>query len=208
MVGRPEFDAQAIEQEAKGICVIVLGAGLSQRFGAADKLGADLNGKPLSHHILSTLSTFDFAQRILVCTDHKSWQNAYQKAGFELVRNRAPEDGLSASLRLASQSVCDPTKVLICLADMPLIDRAHIARLLEASASGLTFPIATRSADYLGPPAILPLSLLRSLPEKGAGGARALLSGGSFVETELASTHDVDLLADLLLAAELMSVRR
>lgn len=208
MVIAPELDLAAIAGEAQKTALVILGAGQSQRFGTEDKLAALLDGQPLAHHILRKTMKFDWAERILVSSHKATWHDAYIAAGFSIIPNLTPEDGLAASLQLGIRATSHSTQVLICLADMPLIETAHIARMLHASACGIDQCFATRSADYLGPPALLPRDALLALPQHGENGARNLIRNGTHIETELAATHDVDLPADMLLAADLLRVRQ
>lgn len=197
----------SIPAEASEIALIVLGAGLSQRYGADDKLGANLSGRPLAHHTLDALVDFEWAERILICSDHRAWQAKFSDNDFKLVRNLQPLDGMASSLRLGALSVKAASKVLICLADMPLIDQSHIERIVALSAGGVNEIIATKSANYAGPPALLPLAQLLSLPSQGDKGAREILRDAAFIETDLLTTHDVDNPSDLILAAELSAIR-
>jgi molybdenum cofactor cytidylyltransferase len=197
----------SIPAEASEISLIVLGAGLSHRYGADDKLGADLAGRPLAHHALEALLPFAWAERILICSDQQDWQDRYVENHFSLIRNLHPKDGMASSLRLGALSVRAASKVLVCLADMPLIDQSHIERIVSLSASGEHEIIATKSANHAGPPALIPLAHLLSLPRQGDMGARDILQYATFVETDLLTTHDVDSPADMILAAELSAIR-
>ena len=51
------------------VAAILLAAGRSRRFGAADKLAVDLDGLPLGLHAARTLADVPLAARILVTAD-------------------------------------------------------------------------------------------------------------------------------------------
>lgn len=192
---------------ASTTAVIVLGAGLSLRFGDDDKLGTPLAGKAVAHHVLSTLSPFPWAERVLVHRNTAEWTDAYRQAGFRLARNDHPERGMLSSLKAGLTMVGSAPRVLICLADMPLVEAAHIDRLLDkADMSGRT-AVATRSSGYRGPPAIFPAEQLMGLPLDGEAGARALLTEAIFVEGKLDEFLDIDFRDDLHPAEVRMKMR-
>jgi molybdenum cofactor cytidylyltransferase len=177
--------------------VIVLGAGLSSRFGKADKLGALVAGKPLSHHILSALHPFDWTCKTLVCQGRSAWVGAYVKAGFAIVENAEPERGMLSSLRLGVNGMADQSMVMVCLADMPFVTADHIARLLSLAASTKDCAVASQAADYRGPPAIFSAAELKKLPASGEGGARSLLAHALFIACPTDEVRDIDTNLDL-----------
>jgi molybdenum cofactor cytidylyltransferase len=172
--------------------LLVLGAGLSQRFGEADKLGQDLGGRPLAHHALAALEGFDWAARVLVCRADTSWSDAYQATGFQRVINRQPENGMLWSLHLGVAQAVDCPAVMIALADMPLVTADHIRRLITRFDEGQGQAVATKGDGYLGPPAIFPRASLIGLPKQGEGGARSLLAEALPVPIEDRLRVDVD----------------
>lgn len=172
--------------------LVVLGAGLSQRFGPADKLAEDLGGKPVAHHALETLSSFAWDSRILVCRPGAAWAEAYWDKGFQVVENDAPEGGMLGSLHRGIARVADCPAVMMALADMPLIPADHIKQLREQHCLTPDQPIATGGADYKGPPAIFPTRILQGLPLQGEGGARSLLGGARLVAVEDQLRLDID----------------
>lgn len=182
---------------ASRTAVIVLGAGFGSRFGSEDKLGSALAGKPLSHHLLAAVAAFPWAGRILVHRKTSEWTEAYREAGFRLVRNDHAELGMLSSLKAGLAVVGNVPQALLCLADMPFVEKAHVARLLVEAGTGGIKAVATRSSAYRGPPAIIPTDRLATLPSYGEGGARSLLDEASCVDAEGDRCRDVDLPCDL-----------
>ena len=178
-----------------GIAVAVLGAGLGSRFGG-DKLAAPLRGRPLAHHLLAALDGFDWPQKLLVCRGTPGWADAYARAGFTLVRLEDARRGMLGSLHAAAARAGGDGRILVCLADMPLVKPAHLRRLLDL-ARDWPGAIASRAPGYRGPPSILPLPALRALPPEGEGGGRALLGDARFVDGPAAMFADVDRPEDL-----------
>ena len=185
-------------EDASTVAVLVLGAGLGSRFKGGDKLAQILGGKPVAHHILSTLKPFNWGQRILVCRGEPQWAETYAAQGFVLASRPDAESGMLGSIHRGLMEVAGQTHILICLADMPLISQEHLNRLLEARRTDPGSAIASRSHSYRGVPAIFPVSDLSSLPQSGEGGARGLLENAKFVDAS-----DPSLLIDIDTAQDL-----
>ncbi len=188
------------ETGAASVAVIVLAAGFGSRFGDGDKLGALLAGKPVAHHILSTLQSFDWARKILVCRSNAGWAEAFQNDGFSIVHNDDAGQGMLGSLRAGVLAAGDRLRTLICLADMPLVSGEHILRLLSVAEQEDDWVIASTADTYRGPPAIFPVGALMQLPSRGEGGARSLLTNALFVDCDIAQLMDIDTQPDLQIA--------
>jgi len=177
---------------------IVLAAGRSERFGKADKLAADLDGKPMLHHVLSMLCSVGFAQQILVCQPATVDVSGL---GFERVdietAGGLQSDSLRAGLRaLRTDGLAG---ILVALGDMPCVSREHIQRLLERFQVDDPRCIVASGSDGVGlPPALFSLALLEDLARMtGDKGARSLLRDAVLVPTEPAELADVDTPEDL-----------
>ena len=183
--------------ETSSIAVVVLGAGFGTRFGAEDKLGTLLGGEPVAHHVLAALQPFTWARKVLVCRRRADWTDAFERAGFTICLNPEPQKGMLGSLRTGVLNVGMEHRILVSLADMPLVSSAHIAGLLAASHADSSRIIASQAGDYRGPPAIFPPGELLRLPSQGEGGARSLLSGAEFVLGDADEFRDIDTRQDL-----------
>lgn len=111
---------------------VLLAAGRSRRFGAADKLLADAGGRTMLARALGTVAAAGAdARAAVVSTD--AAQRLAAAAGFDTVRNGAPEEGLSRSIALgvrwAQGRGCDA--VLLAVADQPLLTARSLAALTE-----------------------------------------------------------------------------
>jgi molybdenum cofactor cytidylyltransferase len=109
---------------------LLLAAGQSRRFGAADKLLAPLDGRPLVAHAAQAMRQAAFDHLIAVVSSHGVSQELAQ---FERV---VPEEGgpaQSASLRAGIAAACahDPAVITVVLADMPRVDAALIDAVTE-----------------------------------------------------------------------------
>lgn len=183
------------------LAVILLAAGRSTRFGAEDKLLADLDGTPLALHAAATLARLGAGQRIAVChTADGALAQALAAMGFTVVVNAQPERGLSTSLACGITEAAGGTAraALVCLADMPLVSPAHIARL-SARWDETTAPVvASTNGEAAMPPAIFARALFADL-QSGSGdrGGRALLRGAALVQASAEELADIDRPEDL-----------
>lgn len=181
--------------DASSVAVLVLGAGAGSRYADGDKLGAQLGDRPVAHHILQVLDGFAWGQRIVTCRDYAPWTKAYAEAGFTLALAEDVQAGMLGSLHRGLREVARK-RVLICLADMPLIPRSQIEALLQMAAQSTAPVIASASGDYRGPPALCLTEHLKILPVAGEGGARALLPQADFAEMAAPAFADIDTVHD------------
>jgi CTP:molybdopterin cytidylyltransferase MocA len=175
--------------ELSDVSLIVLGAGLSQRFGG-DKLSAELDGRAVALHLLDQTSGVAFAEKVVVARG-QDWTAEYRSAGFRVVENSAPGLGLSSSLRLGL-AACEGQNILICLADMPNVTAGHLQTLARVHDGREVRIVASRSPAFRGPPAILSRSEFDRLPLEGDRGARDLLAEAQWVDVDPAVLADID----------------
>ena len=173
---------------------IVLAAGLSRRFGAADKLLHPLGSRPMAGHVAALLSRLPLAQKIAVVSSDRVAE-LFAAEGFELVRNSAPEAGLGHSLQLGRATLQGADRALICLGDMPFVSEAHLRRVLQGSADGAL--TASRAGNYIGPPVVASAARLRAATLAGDAGLRELLRGARLIEAPAAELRDIDLPEEL-----------
>ena len=119
------------------IACIVLAAGRSTRMGAANKLLADLGGKPMVRCVVEAALT-SRARPVLVVTGHQAAGVEAALGGLDVTRVDNPNyaKGLSSSLKAGVRAMpagCEG--VLVLLGDMPQIAGAHLDRLIDAFAA-------------------------------------------------------------------------
>ena len=167
------------------ISLILLAAGLSQRFGDANKLLADIDGDTVVAKSAAAFNTPDFSQRFAVVAD-KPVADALNDR-WTIVQNNAPETGMANSLRLGLEAAGDCDWVVVALGDMPNILPDTVDLLFGAAAgegSNTALPIApmmltTNSAPRPGHPVFWPRHLIPDLLEiEGDKGGKALLGKG------------------------------
>jgi len=136
---------------------LLLASGLSSRFGAGDKLMADLDGRPVLALAAGALANRSVAKRVAVVgADQSARRTCLEASGFKIVPNPAPEDGQGHSLAIGSQYVCDATdadSVLILLGDMPFVTDTHLEGLAEALSQGAS-AVMSETGGRLSPPAL------------------------------------------------------
>lgn len=180
----------------EAVAVVLLAAGLSSRFGPADKLQVPLDGLPLGLHAARRLGSLPFARRIAVVRDKGP---DFAGFGFTAIVNPDPAAGQSASIRLglAEARLAEPQAMLIALADMPFVTEAHIRALLDGFDS--THPVvASTDGQRASPPALFDASLFPTLEcLTGDTGARMLLREAVLVGASPAELADIDTPLDL-----------
>ena len=130
----------AVVSEAEGpqIAAVLLAAGRSTRMGAANKLLADVGGKPMLRWAAEA-ALASKARPLVVVVGHEAPGVSAALAGLDATAVVNPDfaQGLSTSLKAGIAAVpagCDGALVL--LGDMPQIEACDLDRLIEAFAPG------------------------------------------------------------------------
>ncbi len=179
------------------VALLIMAGGRSRRFGADDKLSADLDGQPLGLHVAIRLAAMGWAQKVAVA--RASLASAYAALDYDVIEPR-PDNGLGDNLALAARGL-DAGAVLILLADMPFVTVVHVTALLEAATTTASI-VCTRTGDVRSPPVLIGrdhFPALRALT--GDQGARAIFAAaGNRVEILAAVevTADIDTPGDLV----------
>jgi molybdenum cofactor cytidylyltransferase len=181
---------------AEDTVLVLLAAGQSARFGAANKLEQDFLGTPLGLHVATALAAVPFRERIAVTDD---CDLDYASRQFRIVHNDAPDRGMAHSLGLgiAAAKAQGAEAVVIALADMPRVTAAHIHRLLDA-AQGDDAVVVSSDGTQPMPPGVFGKARFDFLMAlEGDQGARDLVRAGRHVVTSPAELIDIDTPDDL-----------
>ncbi len=177
---------------------IVLAAGRSTRMGAANKLLADVGGRPMVRRVVEA-ALASAASPVLVVTGHQEAEVREALAGLEVtfVHNPDYTKGLSSSLKAGIGAVPEAADgALVMLGDMPQITAEHLDRLIAAFAEdrGNSIIVPTH-AGKRGNPVLWPRAYFAEMLQlEGDAGARRLLAAhGSRV-------REVDLGTDAIFA--------
>ncbi|HEY3522324.1 MAG TPA: NTP transferase domain-containing protein [Candidatus Limnocylindrales bacterium] len=203
------------------VAALVLAAGRGSRFGGA-KLLELLDGGSVIEHVLAAVRASD-VDRILVVLpagpDGDRLQEAIAVYGAGSVRNRAPERGLSSSVRLGLDVLADDgtiDAVVVLPADQPLVRPETIRAVTAVVLDGTSAPIAVarhRLDESPNPVAIHRRALepARTAPELAADrGLGPFLAAHPDLVVEVpvdGANPDVDTRADLLAARWAARVR-
>jgi len=173
------------------LAVALLAAGSSQRFGEADKLAVDFRGRPLAQHAADTLP-LDICARAWLITGQV--QPVWQAVGLAPVHNPNAAQGMGTSValaaRLADEADCDA--LVIALADMPFVPRAHFDDLIGALKRPCDIVGSTSGASHM-PPVIFGSDFFATLISlSGDQGARELIAGSRAISCPPEWLIDID----------------
>jgi molybdenum cofactor cytidylyltransferase len=183
--------------------LVLLAAGRSVRYGAANKLDAEFLGHPLGLHVVTALEGVPFLARVAVVDDCTL---DFASRGYTVIPNPTAATGMAGSVTLgvAHAKALDADAVLIALADMPRVTATHVYRLLEA-AHGPDAVVASSDGVSPKPPALFGQSRFDFLLTlDGDTGARDLVRGGRHVVTSPAELFDIDTPDDLARLEEMV----
>lgn len=183
------------------VATLILAAGRGTRFGAAPKLLALLDGKPLVRRAAEAALAARPRPVVAVLGAHADGvEAALAGLNLRLVWNEAYADGLSTSLRKGISALppgCEAA--IVMLGDMPLVSADLIDRLADSFIQTGSKPAAVIPvhAGRRGNPVLLNLRVLgediaRLQGDRGAG---PLLSGRTDlleVEGDASTTLDID----------------
>lgn len=117
---------------------ILLAAGLSKRFGAANKLLTDWHGKPLIAHAFTPLISTDL-EEIIIVTGHEHAELQKTLIPFlplhlkcRFIFNSNYQSGMGSSIATGARALsADISAAFIALADMPTLDAATFKKLIQ-----------------------------------------------------------------------------
>ena len=98
---------------------VIMAAGSGLRFGG-NKLARELDGKPLYQRALEAVPDHVF-QTVVAVTQYDAVAALAAEKGFQWVRNRHPDWGVSHTIQLGLAAVGDCGGVLFMTADQPFL---------------------------------------------------------------------------------------
>ena len=153
---------------------VIMAAGASRRFGA-NKLLQSLGGKPLYRRALEAVPGDVFA-RIAVVTACQPMADLATAMNFTVIDNRAPEKGISLTIRLGLETMADCDGVLFMTADQPLLTQTGVRSVVETFLQEPNCIAAAAADGVRGNPCLFPQSLFPALLalEGDTGGSRVI----------------------------------
>lgn len=189
----------------RSTAIAMLAAGSGSRFGGG-KLDADLGGKAVGCWAAEAAQAADFAKYFIV-TPPTPPAFADQLVGWERVINPDPERGISGSIGTAAKAAAGHRRLVIILADMPLVEVDHLKRLSDGNRIMFTLQTDRRK----GVPAAFPAEIFGVLAAMPEGSSPAALDWNIAVDTleplSGRSLIDVDTAADLALLRQMVSTQ-
>ncbi|HER26625.1 MAG TPA: nucleotidyltransferase family protein [Rhodospirillales bacterium] len=144
-----------------GVTAILLAAGLSQRFGAANKLLLEIDGQAMARRVAAAICASQ-AARVVVVLGHQADQVATVLAGLNLetVINPLYSDGQVSSVRAGVAAVNDDaTGFMMCLADQPQLQAGDYDALIDAFNTQPDRVVVPYVGKKRGNPVVLPIAL-------------------------------------------------
>ncbi len=195
--------------------LILLASGRSRRFRRGDKMLADLGGKPLIQRTADILRPIPALAKIVVCPNNRRQVTEGLESDFIVTPNPNAKNGLGSSIA-AGVNVSmqfQPEAVLICLADMPFVERGTLAALRQSMTDHPgTDIVHCGIEDKARPPAIFSARCFEEmLALRGETGANAIITSNRFqvgsISTPRPELLDIDTRSDLSLAREQLKIR-
>lgn len=163
----------------KRLCIVLLAAGNSSRFGSP-KLLSPLGDSTLIGHAAQAALKTGIPLIVVTGAYLEKITAALEGINARLIHNRDWEEGMGTSIATAFTHLLADTNpfdaAIVCPADMPLIGAAQFQRLIDAHQQSPQRIIVSDLGEAQGPPCLFPrhyfaeLALLR-----GPQGARTLL---------------------------------
>ena len=136
--------------------LILMAAGNSERYGA-NKLLADIDGKPMYRHLFDHLVRYQDEHKasclVTVVSQYDEILDAAVTAGFTAVRNTRPQDGISRTIQLGLEAGQESrTGAVFFTADQPYIRYETIAAFIQVAESNRTGILAAAHHGVSGNP--------------------------------------------------------
>jgi len=172
---------------------LLLCAGLSRRFGPANKLLAPIADRPLAAHAAELCRRAPFAKRIAVVgPGEPALCDVLTQAGMTLVENGRPEEGREKSLRVGLEALSGTAiaGVVVLLGDMPHVSLEHLEAL--AAAADPDAAAISHDGEAAMPPTLIPAALIGTVLAQPAIPVRRLLGAPALVSAPAAMLADYD----------------
>ena len=199
-----EVEAALEDDSAPTVVGVLLAAGSSTRFGAANKLLASVNGEPLVRRTARALRAAGLPSIAVLGHESEAVREALDGLDCGFVENEAHERGLSTSVRVGVDAAAErgADAVVFLPGDMPAVTSETIDLLVDAYRAGLTDAVAASYRGQRGNPVLFDrqyFDALRSVA--GDTGGRGILldsDRGALVETDDPGVvTDIDTRSDL-----------
>lgn len=194
--------------------IVLLTSGLSRRYGAKDKMLADLGGKPLVDHSADAIAQLEPLARVAVCPADRPQIGERLTGRFVIAVNKKPKLGLGHSIAVGVNVALQfrPDAILLAMGDMPFMEPWVFEGLVRRLADGADI-VHAGSAERPHPPTVFgPVTFDRLRKLDGDDGAKRIIGQGGFNVVAFDAPQplllDVDTREDLDLARSQLTIRR
>ncbi|HRE21241.1 MAG TPA: molybdopterin-binding/glycosyltransferase family 2 protein [Rhabdaerophilum sp.] len=198
IVSRPQPRAgkETIPGGEGAVAALILAAGRSTRFGAANKLLAEVHGRPMLAHVLGMVEAAGISSRFLV-TGHEADAVRALAGEAQVIENPDYQRGLSTSIRAGLAAMPEAVgAAFILLGDMPRVRPQTLETLVAASEKDPSLAFVPVFEGRWGNPVLVRRALFPSLMQlHGDHGARKLLEASREAVREV-PVDDPGVLAD------------
>lgn len=167
------------------VSAILLAAGASRRFGAADKLLAEIDGIPLVARVAARLCSADLSDVIAVTVPPPAGDAVMATLSpfpLRIVHNAEHERGIGTSITCGVAAAPATSGLMIVPGDMPALDANLLAQLLATfrRCGGTRIVVPVNAAGEQRNPVVWPASLRAALLALQAeAGGKTLLAANS-----------------------------
>jgi len=135
---------------------LILAAGRSTRFGA-NKLLAELHGRPILQHVLDRAAEAELSPVVVVVGPGMESLDALTWVDSRRVVNPHPESGISYSVRIGIGELLETpaARVLVLLGDQPLLTGEQVRHLIATQPDGDRPIVVPRYDGRPGNPVLL-----------------------------------------------------
>jgi len=200
-VVHPPFGDPGPERADAAVAGVLLAAGRSSRFGAANKLLADLDGEPLVRHAARRLRAArgEALSTVVAVVGHEADRVRAALSGPELrtVENPDPAAGQATSVQAGVEAIrAEADAAVFALGDMPRVRPGSVERLVAAYRAGDGDALAAAHRGARGNPVLFDGRHFDALADVAGdvGGREILLSGTG---SALVETGDPGVLIDV-----------
>lgn len=194
--------------------VVLLTSGLSRRYGAKDKMLADLGGKSLVDHSAHAIAQLDPLARVAVCPSDRPQIGERLTSRFVIAVNKKPKLGLGHSIAVGVNVALQfkPDAILLAMGDMPFMEPWVFEGVVGRLTGGVDIVHAGSMERPHPPTAFGPATFdqLRNLD--GDDGAKRIIGQGGFNVAAFNAPQplllDVDTREDLELAQSQLKIRK
>jgi molybdenum cofactor cytidylyltransferase len=175
---------------AQLMTIVVLAAGASRRMGTT-KLLLPIDGRPIIEHVLRAAAGWP-----IVVVAGERVASTLDPRGLRVVKNAAPERGMSHSLALADAAIDAAQPIAVLLADLPDITPAAIAAALEAYDDSIDV-VVPRCGELYAHPVVFGPRARRKIGALPDGDTLKHLRDDPalrrrFIETDAGALRDID----------------